>query len=143
MISNNISTGRILEIVLGNIIIFIPLGLLLPVILKRKSSRDIFLGGFLLSASIETVQFIFGLGNTDINDLILNTLGTIIGYLLFKFIKEKSKSSLSFLTSMVILVTVCGTIALVFYSLLILICLCCFKKRECKINGVNFEVDIK
>lgn len=111
MISNNISTGRILEVVLGNIIIFIPLGLLLPVILKRKSSRDILLGSFLLSASIKTAQLIFGLGNTDINDLILNTLGTIIGYLLFKFIKEKSKSSLSFLTSMVILITVCGTIA--------------------------------
>ena len=110
MISSSVSIMRILENVIGNIVIFIPLGLILPIILKRESG-NVILGGIIFSASIEIIQFIFGLGSTDIDDLIFNTLGTIIGYLLFIAMKKKSKSNLSFLTSMTTLVIVSGSIA--------------------------------
>ncbi|MFD0710455.1 VanZ family protein [Paenibacillus sp. GCM10027626] len=110
MISSNVSITRILENVIGNIVIFIPFGLILPVILKRES-RNVILGGIIFSASIEIIQYIFGLGSTDIDDLIFNTFGTIIGYMLFIAMKKKSKSNLSFLASMTTLVIISGSIA--------------------------------
>ncbi|CQR56581.1 VanZ family protein [Paenibacillus riograndensis] len=110
MISSSVSITRILENVVGNIAIFIPMGLLLPIIIKRRS-RNVILGGILFSAFIEIIQFIFGLGSTDIDDLIFNTLGTITGYLLFTAMKRKSKSNLSFLTSLTTLLIVSGSIA--------------------------------
>lgn len=109
MASSSLSIKRMMENILGNVVIFIPLGLLLPVIFKRES-RDILLGGVILSASIEIIQLIFGLGSTDIDDFILNMLGAMLGYWLFKVIKEKAASSFALLSSMVALLTVSGTI---------------------------------
>lgn len=111
MISTDISLIRILENVLGNIIIFIPFGLLLPIILKKKN-KNIVLSGVILSALIEILQFIFGLGSTDIDDLLLNTIGVIIGYLLCITIKNKAKSNLSFLISIIVFVWISGTITI-------------------------------
>ncbi|WP_263706489.1 VanZ family protein [Shouchella tritolerans] len=111
MVKTDLSTMRIMENVLGNIGIFIPLGLLLPVIIKREG-RNILFSGILLSAFIEMSQLLFGLGSTDIDDLILNTCGTIIGYWFFKIIKKKAASSFSLLASMVALTMVSGTIVL-------------------------------
>lgn len=110
MANTNISMMRILENVLGNIVIFIPLGMLLPIILKRDS-RSIWLAGLLLSAFIEIVQFCFGLGSSDIDDLLFNTIGTISGYMLFKTVRKHAKSSLSFLATMVAVVTISGMLA--------------------------------
>ena len=66
-----------------NIVLFIPLGLFLP-LLYRKYHRiqSVALTGFLFSLSIEIVQM-FGWGSTDINDLITNTAGVCLGYLTF------------------------------------------------------------
>lgn len=111
MISSDISLMRILENVLGNIIIFIPFGLLLPIILK-KEYKNIVLCGIIFSAFIEIIQFIFGLGSTDIDDLLLNTIGVIIGYLLFITIKNKAKSNLLFLVFVTVLVFISGSITL-------------------------------
>ena len=110
MISTDVSLMRILENVLGNIIIFIPFGLLLPIILK-KENKNIILNGVIFSAFIEIIQFILGLGSTDIDDLIFNTIGVITGYLLFTTIKKQPKSNLSFLISMTVLVFISGSIA--------------------------------
>ncbi len=110
MMSSNVSVTRMLENVIGNLVIFIPLGLMLPLILKRES-RNVIVGGIFFSASIEIIQLIFGLGSTDIDDLLFNTLGTIIGYLLFIAMKKKSKSNLLFLAFMTTLVFVSGSIA--------------------------------
>ncbi|MVB10239.1 VanZ like family protein [Caprobacter fermentans] len=110
MISTDVSLMRILENVFGNIIIFIPFGLLLPMILKKENKNTI-LNGVIFSAFIEIIQFILGLGSTDIDDLIFNTIGVITGYLLFTTIKKQSKSNLSFLVSVTTLVLISGSIA--------------------------------
>ena len=89
MINNNISVTRILENILGNIAIFIPFGLLLPIVQKDKSKK-IILYGLITSALIEIIQYVFALGSSDIDDLMLNTLGTVIGYLLYKIIHKKA-----------------------------------------------------
>jgi glycopeptide antibiotics resistance protein len=71
----------------GNILMFIPLGLFLPW-LYRKGFGQVVLIGCSMSASIELIQYLnmFAGYNryVDIDDVILNTLGAIIGYWIFK-----------------------------------------------------------
>lgn len=111
MINNNISVTRILENILGNIAIFIPFGLLLPIVQKDKSKK-IILYGLFTSALIEIIQYVFALGSSDIDDLMLNTLGTVIGYLLYKIIHKKARADTLTAISIIVLVTVLGGFAL-------------------------------
>ena len=111
MINNNISVTRILENILGNIAIFIPFGLLLPIVQKDKSKK-IILYGLITSALIEIIQYVFALGSSDIDDLMLNTLGTVIGYLLYKIIHKKARADTLTAISIIVLVTVLGGFAL-------------------------------
>ena len=62
-----------------NIVAFIPFGVLLPMILKKKKIIKTIMAGILLSAIIETLQYATGLGQMDIDDVILNGLSTVIG----------------------------------------------------------------
>lgn len=69
-----------------NVILFIPLGFFLPLLYKKYNRVNrIALTGFLFSISIEIVQM-FGMGSTDINDLITNTVGTCLGYYIYKVV---------------------------------------------------------
>ena len=60
---------------IGNIVLFIPLG----VALKWCGMRDVKKAGFLASLCIEALQLTFALGTFECDDLIHNTLGAIIG----------------------------------------------------------------
>lgn len=63
-----------------NVILFIPLGFLLPYIWKRyRCFWKVTLTGLLLSLAIEVGQ-LFNRRCSDINDLLMNTLGAVIGY---------------------------------------------------------------
>ncbi|MFC9712346.1 VanZ family protein [Paenibacillus sp. NPDC056933] len=72
-----------------NILLFLPLGFILPLVKPSLDSvREAARIGLIFSFSIEVLQLIIRvtLGNgrsTDINDLIANTAGSIIGYLIF------------------------------------------------------------
>ena len=69
-----------------NIILFIPVGFLLPVIWKEYDSfKKTALTGLILSVIIEILQ-IFTFRLTDIDDIITNTLGTVLGYCIAKII---------------------------------------------------------
>ena len=73
---------------LGNLIGFVPLGLLLPLILPWfRNGFKILIAGFLISLGYETVQLLTGLGVFDVDDLILNTSGAFAGFILFYLIK--------------------------------------------------------
>jgi glycopeptide antibiotics resistance protein len=94
-IYRNIGTGAFFRLFLGNIGWFIPFGFLLPMLLKRKSLFITMALGLTFSFFIEITQFTFYKGVAELDDLILNTLGTAIGYLLFKLSHKfifKSKS---------------------------------------------------
>lgn len=70
----------------GNIIGFVPLGILLPLLfgpLRRFLLCTITV--FLLSFSFEITQLIAGIGVFDVDDLILNTAGGILGFMLYAF----------------------------------------------------------
>jgi hypothetical protein len=77
--------------VLLNAVMFVPLGVLLPLIARVRSARRAVLIGFLLSLTIELVQFaadvtISTARIVDIDDLWANTLGTLIGYAIFRVV---------------------------------------------------------
>lgn len=74
---------------IANVIMFIPFGVLLPITWKsfRKFSFTA-IAGVLTSLLIEVDQ-LFSFRATDIDDLLTNTLGTIIGYLLIACICKK------------------------------------------------------
>ena len=69
---------------LGNVVGFIPFGFILPII--HRDTRNFFFitfSGFALSLCVETIQLVTKLGCFDVDDLILNTLGAAVGYILF------------------------------------------------------------
>ncbi|WP_458749491.1 VanZ family protein [Corynebacterium sp. S7] len=76
----------------GNIFLFIPVGFLLVLIFApRRPIRTAFFVGLGASAFIEVTQYIFALGYTDIDDLIFNTLGAVLGALLAKHLSLQGK----------------------------------------------------
>lgn len=72
-----------------NILFFIPFGVLFP----RKNKGVIFLvvTSALFSVSIEILQFIFCLGVSEIDDVVANILGAIIGWLMYVLLKNINK----------------------------------------------------
>ncbi len=81
-----------IENLVGNIIGFSPLGFILP-LLSRKFQKlaVVMLTTFCLSLTFEVLQLIFEFGSFDVDDLILNTFGGVIGYLPFKFLMYFTK----------------------------------------------------
>lgn len=67
--------------ILGNIAAFMPFGFLLPIVSERKVHVGKALADtFLLSLGAETIQLLSRTGAFDVDDLILNTVGGILGY---------------------------------------------------------------
>ena len=91
----NGNTGISVRNLVGNVIIFIPLGFLLPILIERfRKLIVILLVSFAFSLLFETIQLLFSmLGSFDVDDLILNTFGALLGYLGFvtskKFMQNK------------------------------------------------------
>ncbi|TCS83094.1 VanZ family protein [Tepidibacillus fermentans] len=81
------------EQIILNIILTIPFGFGISYIFKTSWKR-IFYIGVLLGATIELLQFLISLlvgflyRTIDINDIILNFLGVIIGYIIFKIFSQ-------------------------------------------------------
>lgn len=66
-----------------NVVLFIPLGFLLPLIWSDFKAKYICIFGFSLSLLVELSQLLNN-RSTDVDDLILNTIGAAVGYILFK-----------------------------------------------------------
>lgn len=77
-----------------NALLFVPYGILAPKVFPRAKCMKLFFFGVLGSAIIELTQYIFRLGCFDVDDLIQNTLGIGIGYLLaslLRFNREEAR----------------------------------------------------
>ena len=69
----------------GNVFAFSPFGFLLPVMTEKKRGLiKVVLGSFLFSLIIESCQYIFKVGVFDVDDFLLNTIGGLIGYIIYK-----------------------------------------------------------
>jgi len=79
-----------------NILLFVPFGFFLTLkktSFQKKLKLFVILSGFLFSLFIEMEQFAFPTGRSaDIDDVILNTIGTFLGYLIWKLLNSKFPS---------------------------------------------------
>ena len=72
--------------IIYNAIVFLPFGILISILWEKKSFFIKVLPIFCTSLAFEIIQFIFAIGATDITDLLMNTLGGIVGVGLFYLI---------------------------------------------------------
>lgn len=82
-LAGNMSSSTYYLNIYGNAILFCPMGVLFPNIFRKKlsffPSIFIILG---IIVAFELLQLVFGVGRADIDDVILNLLGAVIGRIL-------------------------------------------------------------
>lgn len=82
--------GESLHHLVLNIALFLPFGFLLPAVnKKRQTTVLVILTGMMLSTFIETVQMFLQIGESDIKDIFGNTMGTILGYLIYYLVVRR------------------------------------------------------
>lgn len=70
--------------IVGNVVAFMPFGFILPAISpKNRKFLNVALLSFELTLTIETMQLILQVGTFDVDDMFMNLLGGIIGYMIF------------------------------------------------------------
>ena len=78
---DSVSTGAFLLNLIGNLVVFFPLGFLIPVYREKKTGPvRILIYSFLFSLGMEVLQLITRVGVFDVDDLFLNTVGGMLGY---------------------------------------------------------------
>lgn len=85
--SNNWDLGHMLINTLGNIAMFVPVGFLVSALFRKPGWKRAFAVGCALSLFIEVSQYFIN-RITDVNDLILNTLGAVCGYFLYLLVRK-------------------------------------------------------
>ena len=79
--------------VAGNSTMFIPTGIILPILYKKLNTFwKVIAAGALISICIEILQLPFASRASDVDDLILNTLGVAVGYGIYVAIKRIGRS---------------------------------------------------
>ena len=73
-----------------NLLIFLPLGMLLPELFRkmRKLKNTVWVG-FGVSMFIEIAQYVLACGDSQTEDIIMNTLGCYVGYKLWNVFDKK------------------------------------------------------
>ncbi|MDQ0030433.1 VanZ family protein [Arthrobacter bambusae] len=85
--SHSSGTGRVaFANVVGNILIFVPLGVYVSWFRPRASAWLTMLTVASVSVAVEIIQGAFAVGASDIDDVILNCVGGIIGILTFRLL---------------------------------------------------------
>ena len=75
----------------GNIVAFVPMGFMPPLIFKRSIKlRDVLVFSLCFSLLIESGQLISGRRVPDVDDLILNGLGGVLGYVLSVWVRAQA-----------------------------------------------------
>ncbi|MFC4619307.1 VanZ family protein [Camelliibacillus cellulosilyticus] len=71
--------------IFGNVLLFLPFGFFVPIILRSARSFFICLFlSFIVSLFIESCQYEFAERIFDVDDILLNTLGGVLGWMVFK-----------------------------------------------------------
>lgn len=106
--------------IIMNVVIFVPLGIYAGILFKRWIIGKKLLLFFLISLICEVFQFILNVGASDITDIINNTLGGIIGLIIYKGIEKVFKNSIKAQEFINIIATI-GTILMILLLLLLMI----------------------
>ena len=68
--------------VVGNIAVFIPFGFIIGDAIKAKKIKHVLIPCMIVSLSVELIQLVIGRA-FDVDDIILNSLGGLIGFLIY------------------------------------------------------------
>lgn len=83
--SERFNQDIIINNTLVHILVFLPLGILLPFLFKKLNKfLKVFVSLIIISFLIEALQFFLQIGQFDIDDIILNTTGGVLGYFVLK-----------------------------------------------------------
>lgn len=79
------SWGKVM--IVGNFLMFIPMGILLSLCFENVNKKNIFKYAVLIPLAIEVLQLVVG-RSFDIDDLVMNFLGIVIGYFIVELVKK-------------------------------------------------------
>lgn len=83
--ASKFNSGILFNNLAGNVLAFMPLGFFLPLICKKNYTRiKILLTSFTVSLLVECIQLYFRIGGFDVDDILLNTIGGLGGFLILK-----------------------------------------------------------
>ncbi len=107
--------------IINNLIVFIPVGLYIGMIWKDKNFIKKVIPILSLTLIYETLQYILHIGATDITDIIMNTLGGVIGILIINCLYKIFKNSEKVDKVLNILATIC-TLGVIFLIISLIVC---------------------
>lgn len=107
----DVNSRLFLKNVIGNVLLFVPFGIFVTYYVKNDKVYQTLFLSILVSCSIEFAQSVIG-RTADIDDVILNTIGGIIGYITFKFGGKLVDKLPKFMKSQVFLDVLCLVIIL-------------------------------
>ena len=82
---NGSGVRRGLYNVVGNILLFVPFGFLIPLLFDRYNNiLKVTFYGLIASLAIEVIQYFTAMNITDIDDVIFNTFGAVVGIICYK-----------------------------------------------------------
>ena len=86
LLFEDVSTSIVIVNLVTNLLLFAPMGFFIPLLFKNRITniKQFIILIIILSLFVEILQFITYSGSTDIDDIILNTIGAIIIYALMK-----------------------------------------------------------
>ena len=79
----------------GNVLVFIPVGLMLPMV--HRASKNILvaiINTLFFIVGIEVFQLFSNFGAFDVDDIILNMFGVLIGSCIYKIVRKSEKEEL-------------------------------------------------
>lgn len=94
---------------IGNIALLIPIGFLVPCINQKLNWKNSLFIAIISGLTIEMMQVVLGVGIFDIDDILLNALGVMIGYWAFlifaKWVRSKNYKAIIAATTIIIIVS--------------------------------------
>lgn len=70
----------------GNVMAFVPFGFVLPVITRYRKFYQVFFLSMEFSLIVEIIQLVSKVGSFDVDDILLNTLGGVLGYVAYQIV---------------------------------------------------------
>lgn len=88
----NISLSLLRANIIGNLLLFFPMGAFLPAVFKScRKLPTALISLTLMIVLVEVLQLFLGVGRLDIDDLILNLTGALAGWIIYSIFKEIKK----------------------------------------------------
>jgi len=85
--------NRLIDMVnlFGNIIPFMPIGLLAPLVVRSLSWQKALVLGVVTGLTFEVMEVVFRVGVFDVDDILLNAVGVMVGYGVFVMFKRRAE----------------------------------------------------